>query len=281
MHCLQEAGHQVSVVLPDSQKSWIGKAHLAGVTIEPTYFRPGTLFHDDGTTHSLPKSEEAVEPGAKQDQDEWVLINSTPASCVQIGLHHFFQEKGPIDLVVSGPNYGRNTTSLFALSSGTLGGALEGAICNYKAIAISYAFSSRQHDPEIIMEASKHSTKLIDHLYQHWEGPADVYSINVPLEKGVSSQKILYTNMLQNRWAPGHSSFVPIDAENSDEGAARQEHNLRTSGELEISTGVKASPPKCQPRRFRWAPPFGDIAKSVQENEPGNDGWAVSEGFIR
>jgi tubulin--tyrosine ligase len=48
-----------------------------------------------------------------------------------------------VDLVLSGPNFGRNTTAIFALSSGTIGGALEGAVCGKKAIALSYAFDSR------------------------------------------------------------------------------------------------------------------------------------------
>merc|ERR1712000_456863 len=35
---LQEAGHIVSVVLPHTQRSWIGKAHIIGQTVKPTYF---------------------------------------------------------------------------------------------------------------------------------------------------------------------------------------------------------------------------------------------------
>ena len=73
-----------------------------------------------------------------------LLVDSTPASCIQIGLFHYFQERGPIDLVISGPNYGRNTTAVFALSSGTLGGALEAAVCGKRAIAVSYAFFDRK-----------------------------------------------------------------------------------------------------------------------------------------
>src|SRR5205085_2486730 len=100
-----------------------------------------------GTTHARPSPDPSVE--------EWVLVDGTPASCVQIGLYHFFQSRGPVDLVVSGPNYGRNTTAVFALSSGTLGGALEAAVCKRRAVALSYAFFSRNHDGEIIAAASR------------------------------------------------------------------------------------------------------------------------------
>ena len=83
----------VSVVLPHTQRSWIGKAHIAHTVVKPTYFRPGTLHTDDGTTHSRPR---------RDGGDEWVLIDGTPASCVQIGLFHYFEDKGPIDMVISG-----------------------------------------------------------------------------------------------------------------------------------------------------------------------------------
>lgn len=92
---LRSIGATVSVVLPHTQRSWIAKAHLVGKTVTPTYFRPGTLHADDGTTHDRPRPD-------GDDGDEWVLVDGTPASCAQIGIHHYFQEKGPIDLVVSG-----------------------------------------------------------------------------------------------------------------------------------------------------------------------------------
>ena len=164
--------HVVSVILPHVQRSWIGKAHIVGQTLTPTYFRPGTLHKDDGMTASRSYDDE---------KEEWVLVDGTPASCVQIGLFHEFQDRGPVDLVLSGPNYGRNTTAVFALSSGTIGGAMEGAMCGKKSIALSYAFDSRDHDPEVISAASKLSTKLIEKLVNGWPEDVHLYSINVPI----------------------------------------------------------------------------------------------------
>ena len=90
---LQRTGVTVSVVLPHVQRSWIGKAHIAHTTIKPTYFKPGTPHTNDGTTHSTPQND---------DGEEWILVDGTPATCVQIGLYHYFQEKGTIDMVISG-----------------------------------------------------------------------------------------------------------------------------------------------------------------------------------
>lgn len=245
--------------------------------MKPTYFRPGTLFQDDGTVHHLPRGVD----GEAREGDEWILIDSTPASCVQIGLFHYFQDRGPVDFVISGPNYGRNSTAVFSLSSGTIGGAMEAAVCGYKSIALSYAFSSRNHDPVIISEASRHSVKLIEHLYKNWSEGVDLYSINVPLEEGVEGRKILYTSVLDNRWTG--SCFEAIDAEQSGEDPGLQEQMLRQKEEINPEDGEGPGPltPRFQHRHFKWSPKFGDVYKSEETSGPGIDGWTVRAGFTR
>ncbi|EPS29764.1 hypothetical protein PDE_04714 [Penicillium oxalicum 114-2] len=279
VHSLQAAGHTVSVVLPHQQRSWIGKAHIVGASVRPTYFRPGTLHQEDGTTHHLPRGSNG-EPD--DGGDEWILIDSTPASCVQIGLYHYFQEKGPIDVVVSGPNYGRNTTALFALSSGTIGGAMEGAVCGKRSIALSYAFSSRNHDPVIIAEASEHSVKVIEYLCANWVEGVDLYSVNVPLEPGVSKNKVLYTEMLENKWTSG-SCFQVADPSTDGE-PELEEQRLRDEGEMtgnqpkaDIPADKAVGKPRIKHKHFKWAPSFQDVYRSVEEGPAGNDGWVVKE----
>ncbi|KAI9815307.1 MAG: hypothetical protein M1827_002787 [Pycnora praestabilis] len=267
---LQSAGHTVSVILPHTQRSWVGKAHIVGAVVKPTYFRPGSLHQDDGTTHSKP-----LPSGAKGE--EWVLVDGTPASCVQIGLYHFFKDRGPVDLVVSGPNYGRNCTAVFSLSSGTLGGALEGAVCRRKSIALSYAFFSRNHDPGIIARASKLSVKLIEHLYESWGSGVDLYTINVPLVEGVERNSIMYTSILHNYWSSG-SSFeeLEVDAEDADP----REHESQIRSEEAASESGSKTHSRHQHKHFKWAPRFSDVYQSVENSAPGNDGWAVKEGYI-
>ncbi|WYZ35545.1 hypothetical protein EsH8_X_000192 [Colletotrichum jinshuiense] len=277
IHELQQAGHVVSVCLPHTQRSWIGKAHMIGQTVKPLYYRPSTagLFGTEGTTSSRPSPDGA--------DDEWILVDGTPASCVQIGLHHFFQERGPIDLVVSGPNYGRNTTAVFALSSGTLGGALEAAVCRRRAVALSYAFFSRNHDPVVIAGAARHSVRVIEKLYAQWPAgdEVDLYSVNVPLVEGVEGHKTLFTGMLQNYWSDG-SCFQEIEDEAGDEGAEEQRIREGAGGEAqggEPKTAEGEARKGHKHKHFKWAPRFTDVYKSVEEAEPGNDGWAVKEGF--
>ncbi|PHH59812.1 hypothetical protein CDD81_2551 [Ophiocordyceps australis] len=283
VHCLvrhlQRAGHEVSVCLPHTQRSWIGKAHMIGQTLKPLYYRPGSDVHGEtteGTTHHR--------PSPTGDVEEWVLIDGTPASCVQIGLFHFFQDRGPIDLVLSGPNYGRNTSSVFALSSGTVGAALEAAICRRRSIALSFAFFSRNHDPVVIEAACRHSIRVIDALCRRWpsDGSVDLYSVNVPLVEDVESRRTLYTDMLQNYWR-GDSCFQEIDGETGDatqeearirEGPAGEAQGARPAG----GNGLNGPRAGHTHKHFKWAPRLTDVFQSVQESAPGNDGRTVMDG---
>ncbi|KAF2140710.1 uncharacterized protein K452DRAFT_359731 [Aplosporella prunicola CBS 121167] len=287
---LQEAGHTVSVVLPHTQRSWIGKAHIVGHSIRPSYFRPDAIpkplpasannrFPNTGSTHAAPL------PASSTDE-EWLLVDSTPASCVQIGLHHYFGARGPVDLVVSGPNYGRNTTAVFALSSGTIGGAMEAAVCNKRAIALSFAFFDRNHDASIISEACRHAVRVIDHLAANWDSQTHLYSVNVPLQQGVSGKKTVWTEMLQNTWDEG-SSFQEIDVpEGDDAGPAEAEREIREEESREEAprgsgsdTPAGSAHARYTHKHFRWAPSFKAVHDSVERSEPGNDGWAVRQGF--
>lgn len=274
---LQRAGHTVSVCVPHTQRSWIGKAHMIGQTLKPSYYRPSASSHgedSEGTTHSR--------PSPSGDVEEWVLIDGTPASCVQIGLNHFFEDKGPVDLVVSGPNYGRNSTAIFALSSGTLGAALEAAACRHKAIALSFAFFSRNHDPVIIDAACRHSVKVIEFLYKQWptDGSADLYSVNVPLVEGVETHQTVWTDILQNYWTKG-GCFEAVDGSADDEDLEEERIREGPGGEVEDKDKSAAAPKGHTHKHFKWAPRFKDVYKSVEDSGPGSDGWAVKEGQTR
>lgn len=227
-----------------------------------------------GTTHTRPSPNGAVE--------EWVLVDGTPASAVQIGLHHFFADRGPIDLVLSGPNYGRNTTAVFALSSGTLGGALEAAACGVRSIALSYAFFTRNHDPEIVAGASRHAVRVVEALVAQWpaDGSVDLYSVNVPLVEGVEGARSMFAPMLQNYWTAGSSAFEAVDgAEEGDED--EEEERIREAevngGEVPEGSGKKGLAHK----HFKWAPKLGDVMKAVEEAPPHVDGRVIRAGETR
>jgi 5'-nucleotidase len=100
----------VTVVAPSGERSWIAKAISrrgeVGVRERPGLF-PCRAWAIDGT----------------------------PADCVNLGLAHLVDS--PIDAVVSGINIGSNAGLPLVLASGTVGGALEGALLGRHAIASS------------------------------------------------------------------------------------------------------------------------------------------------
>ncbi|KAL1875861.1 hypothetical protein Daus18300_003052 [Diaporthe australafricana] len=282
---LQAAGHTVSVCLPNTQRSWIGKAHMIGQTLKPTYYRPppaaslpaGLGSEDDiGTTHSKPSS--------SGDLEEWVLVDGTPASCAQIGLHHFFKDRGPVDLVLSGPNYGRNTTAVFALSSGTLGGSLEAAACGYRTVALSYAFFTRNHDPDIVGAASRHAVRVVEALARQWpaDGSVDVYSVNVPLVEGVEARKTVWAGLLQNYWVKGNSAFEAVDADDV-EGEVEEEEKIRegANGEAarpQVDANGGGEKKGHDHKHFKWAPKLADVMKAVDSAPADCDGRVIRDG---
>ncbi|MEO1291376.1 MAG: 5'/3'-nucleotidase SurE [Pseudomonadota bacterium] len=75
----------------------------------------------------------------------------TPADCVILAMHSFLKDTPP-DLVISGVNRGHNIAE-DAVYSGTVGGAIEGALQGVRAVALSQYFgrpasSSQQDDTE-------------------------------------------------------------------------------------------------------------------------------------
>lgn len=156
---------------------------------------------------------------------------------------------------------------------------MEGAVCRRKAIALSYAFFSRNHDPEIIAGASRLSVKLVEHLYNNWGRNVDLYTINVPLVEDIENHKIIYTTMLQNYWSSG-SSFQELQVEEEEDGNPEEHEEQIRSAEGEPNN-KNDSMIRHKHRHFKWAPKFTDVYRSVENSAPGNDGWAVKEGYTR
>lgn len=211
----------------------------------------------------------------------WILVNSTPASCSQLGLGHFFEDRGKVDLVVSGPNYGRNTSSLFAMSSGTLGAAFEATQCGYRAVALSFAFFDRINDPAVVGESCQQSVRIVEWLAKNAQwGDAVLYSVNVPVKKGVSNQRIHWTRILQNSWNQG-ACFAELPKAAAVDDANTEEVRLRRQESSEVSTSGTATPAtRWATRHFKWSPRFSDVYQSVERAGPGWDGWVVKEGEV-
>ncbi|KAF8599135.1 sure-like protein [Ceratobasidium sp. AG-I] len=152
---LKKLGWNVCVVLPASQKSWIGKAYDIRDVIRGQYFYP----KEDGTGEKCDRQR----PLGDGEIGQWVLVEGTPATCTNIGLHNLYP--GEIDLVISGPNFGNNTASAFILSSGTVGAALSGAVSQKCSIAIS--FGVRSAPQKYLPSAYTLSARIIKRLWDN------------------------------------------------------------------------------------------------------------------
>ena len=84
VEALQDAGHLVSVAIPASSRSWIGKAHIIEAPLTATYVPPAA-FRDDGTWDpnypSSSSSTTTTTTNGDADSDsgrenEWVVITN-------------------------------------------------------------------------------------------------------------------------------------------------------------------------------------------------------------
>ncbi|KAI8898656.1 survival protein sure-like phosphatase/nucleotidase [Globomyces pollinis-pini] len=167
LDCLTKLGWNYKVVIPNCQKSWISKGFHIEEEVLISYYNPKT-----------------GDISSKQSEGDWILLNATPAACVNIALHHLFVNE--IDLVVTGPNLGRNTGNASALSSGTIGGALEGVVCGVRSIALSFGYFGYEtiKEENRVLQACNASAHLIHQLWNHWNTipePPQLFNINVPL----------------------------------------------------------------------------------------------------
>jgi len=166
---------EVIVVAPERERSGIGKALTAyeHVKIMETRLRDGSKAY---------------------------AITGTPAEAFLLGVNKILK-RSP-DLVVAGINLGPNLGIDDVLNSGTLGVALEAAIHEVPAIAVSYCVQKILDQPnwkekvtsEELESAAALAQKAVEYVLERGMPPdVDVISINVP--EGVKSGKVKITGL--------------------------------------------------------------------------------------
>ena len=132
VHALRNAGHELYVVAPKTEQSWIGAAK--------SRHRP---------VRSTPADRGLGCP-------TWI-VDGTPSDCVNIALAHLLPERP--DAVVSGINIGLNASLGFILASGTIGGAWEGAVHGLPAVALSQDLPLEQFE-KVRLNQGKPDTEI-------------------------------------------------------------------------------------------------------------------------
>jgi 5'-nucleotidase len=96
-----------------------------------------------GVSHSLTFDQPfVVVPIKKSEKENWFAADTTPVTCIKLGLELLLKEKP--DLVVSGINKGDNL-GIMTFSSGTVGCAREACLKGIPALAVSLV---KEQDPE-------------------------------------------------------------------------------------------------------------------------------------
>ncbi|MBS8229229.1 5'/3'-nucleotidase SurE [Vannielia litorea] len=107
----------------------------------------------------------------------------SPADCVLAGLYDVLEGERP-DLVLSGVNRGNNAAEN-TLYSGTIGGAMEGALQGVRSVALSQFFGPGNVELDNPFEAAAaHGASTLRWLLEHgeWEGERynTFYNVNFP-----------------------------------------------------------------------------------------------------
>lgn len=190
LHALGEIA-PVRAVVPDRERSWIGKAI--------------TRWHDLRV--------ERVERGGLEIH----TVDGYPADCTHLGVHSLFGARP--SMVVSGINIGYNHGRAFLLSSGTVGAAAEGWIAGCPALAFSTGVQwGGSHRPWAREAWSKDAGPLwarasaiaadVVRIVRLWGFPpeADLLSVNFPANATVETPrrvtklaKVAYDNLFRER----------------------------------------------------------------------------------
>lgn len=147
---LAEAGHQITVVCPDRERSATGH---------------GLTLHD-------PLRAQRVESTFDPTIQAW-SCSGTPSDCVKLALGALLD--GPPDMVLSGINHGSNLGT-DVLYSGTVSAAMEGVIEGIPSIAFSLSsYSSQSFQP-----GADFARSLLDQLSEHPLPHLALLNINIP-----------------------------------------------------------------------------------------------------
>ena len=147
---LAEAGHQVTVVAPDRERSATGH----------------------GLTIHQPLRAESIEDVFSPEIKAW-SCSGTPADCVKIALGALLET--PPDLVVSGINHGANLGTDI-LYSGTVSAAMEGVMEGIPSIA----FSLTSYTSKAFVTAGKFAQILVAQLAKDPLPEMMLLNVNVP-----------------------------------------------------------------------------------------------------
>ncbi len=128
-----------------------------------------------GVSHSLSLNDPLR---LREISDRHFAVKGTPTDCVIMGTRHVLNGVRP-DLVLSGVNRGQNVAEDVTYS-GTVAGALEGAILGVPSVALSQAYGPGGREAVKWHCAERHGPRVIRRVLEEGIPPSVVVNVNFP-----------------------------------------------------------------------------------------------------
>jgi 5'-nucleotidase len=163
-------------------------------------------------------------------------VDGTPTDCVYLAITHVFNREMP-DLVVSGINKGWNVGDDVTYS-GTVAGALEGALLGLPAIAISLAATRKTYD---FSYAARAAALVAEALLQRPLPSRTFLNINVPkgapkgLRVTVQAKRNHITSVEQRHDPKGRPYYWIGEGENEWEPHDRSDYQAVRDGYVSVT----------------------------------------------
>jgi 5'-nucleotidase len=167
-------------------------------------------FDQSGVSHSLSLNDPLR---LRAIEERRYAVKGTPRDCVLMGAMHVLKDKRP-NLILSGVNRGRNTAE-DVIYSGTVAGAVEGAVLGIPSIALSQSYSSRGEQPPNWEIAKHFAPDIIRKLLAAKIPRGVLVNINFPNCKVSEVKGVAVTSLGRH-----HQDRLRIDQRNDGRGNA-------------------------------------------------------------
>jgi 5'-nucleotidase len=167
-------------------------------------------FDQSGVSHSLSLNDPLR---LRAIEERRYAVKGTPTDCVLMGAMHVLKDRRP-NLILSGVNKGRNTAE-DVIYSGTVAGAVEGAVLGIPSIALSQSYSSRGEQPPNWEVARRFAPDIIQKLLEAKMPRGVLVNINFPNCKASEVRDVAVTSLGRH-----HKDRLRIDQRNDGRGNA-------------------------------------------------------------
>ena len=178
----------------------------------------------------------AVKQISSSPEADWWYLDGTPASCIKFGIDNILWPQKP-ELVVSGINHGSNASTA-AIYSGTIGGAMEGAVNLIPSIGVSLDSYDEDADFSAVRQLLP---GIIDKLMTNLKPKTGLfYNINFPALPAEEIKGVRVCHMGMGHWEKeyqNYAEFLQRKGRTADADAQAYIDNAEEGEEIYVMAG--------------------------------------------